>query len=362
MTMRRIVALLMFTACSDGQPRTAGPQDAAAAAGNSPSSAGGEAREPAPASSSADDAGSPGGDGAEPGAAADVEASAAKGPGAADPADADAPVGPTLPNGVVITPCGAPPPGMACVEGGAFIRGSDDGPDNERPAETIWLQTFYMDVHEVRFAEYKACQKSKACPRAGPLYNDFNNPEQPITGPSWYDAVKYCEVQGKHLPTEAQWEKAARGPDGARHPWGDEPATCERAVIKDSRGRSCGVDKRREHPKKGKPFKVGTRPAGVYGLYDMSGNAWEWVADWASEGWAECGEDCRGVDPLGPCGGTEPCKGHTEKVVRGGSWYWVAKYATSTRRRFHVPGNDPFHHFGFRCAASVDEAAAFAGD
>jgi formylglycine-generating enzyme required for sulfatase activity len=217
-----------------------------------------------------------------------------------------------------------------------------------------------MDVHEVTYAEYKGCQKSAGCLRGGPLYNDFSNPKQPINGPNWYAAVKYCELAGKHLPTEAQWEKAARGPDGRTHPWGDEPATCERAVIKDARGRSCGIKKRKEFPDKGRPNVVGSKPPGVYGLYDMSGNSWEWVYDWASDSWAACGDACGGVDPKGPCAGAEPCAGHDERVVRGGSWYWDARHATSVYRRTHVPSNDPFHHFGFRCAASVDEAAALA--
>jgi len=263
---------------------------------------------------------------------------------------------PQLPNGQEIVACEGTPSGMACIDGGKFIRGSNDGPENTRPQAEIWLQTYYMDLYEVTYAEYKACQKSKQCPKGGPLYNDFSNPKQPINGITWYAAQTYCEVHGKHLPTEAEWEKAARGPDGMLHPWGDEKATCKQAVIKDHRGRSCGVLKKKEHPKKGKPFVIGSRPPGVYGLYDMSGNSWEWVADWYSKDYASCGAACLGVDPKGPCGGAEPCKGHDEKLVRGGSWYWDARYATSIYRRPHFPKNDPFHHFSFRCAASVAEA------
>lgn len=262
------------------------------------------------------------------------------------------------PDGTVILPCAEPPPGMACIPGGPFTRGSDDGRDNERPAQEVWMQTYYMDLYEVTYADYKACQKSKQCKRAGPLYNDFNRPKQPMTGTNWFASVQYCQVQGKHLPAEAQWEKAARGPDGARFPWGNEPATCERAVIKDKRGRSCGVNKRKEHPTKGRTFVVGSRPAGAYGLFDMSGNAWEWVHDWAAKDYASCGAACLGTDPKGPCDGALVCAGHTQRAVRGGSWYWDKRYATATYRRTHVPGNDPFHHFGFRCAASLDEAAA----
>ncbi len=281
----------------------------------------------------------------------------------AEPEVAPEPPPLVAPDGTAIEPCvDPPPPGMACVPGGPFIRGSDDGPANTHPADTVWLQTYYMDVFEVTHGDFKACQKTKACLRGGPLYNDFSRAAQPIVGPNWYAAVRYCEVAGKHLPTEAQWEKAARGTEGALYPWGDEVATCEHAVIKDARGRSCGVLKRFEHPKKGRTFVVGTRPAGVYGLHDMSGNAWEWVYDWASPDYERCGDACRGTDPKGPCDGNKKCRGHEKRVVRGGSWYWDASYATAIHRRTHYPINEiqDFHHFGFRCAASIEEATALA--
>ena len=281
-----------------------------------------------------------------------------------DPVPEPAPVA-ALPDGSPVEPClDPPPPGMACIPGGAFLRGTDDGEPNTRPAATIHLQTFYMDLNEVTVEEYKACKKAKRCPRGGPLYNDFSNPKQPITGPNWFAAVKYCEQAGKHLPTEAQWEKAARGPEGNLTPFGNEPLTCEVAIIMDERGRSCGVEKKKEHPKKGRPNVIGTRPPGAYGLYDMAGNSWEWVADWASESYEKCGEACLGVDPKGPCGGADKCRGHDEKVVRGGSWYWPAEYATGVHRRTHFPINEHsnFHHFGFRCAASASEAQALAAD
>ena len=96
----------------------------------------------------------------------------------------------------------------------------------------------------------------------------------------------------------------------------------------------------------------------AWGFVDMSGNAQEWVYDWHSQSYAACGADCLGVDPRGPCGGAEPCTGHRRRVVRGGSWYWPASHSRTYRRRAHMPSNRPYHHFGFRCAASPAEAEA----
>jgi formylglycine-generating enzyme required for sulfatase activity len=98
----------------------------------------------------------------------------------------------------------------------------------------------------------------------------------------------------------------------------------------------------------------------VYGLFDMVGNSWEWVDDWNSKSYASCGAACEGVDPRGPCAGEPTCASTRNKIVRGGSWYWEDEKATSVYRRAHVPNNEPFHHFGFRCAASADDIVALA--
>ena len=266
-----------------------------------------------------------------------------------------------FPNAPAVQPCATAPAGMACVEGGPFIRGSDDGPEMARPQAVVWQQTFFMDINEVIYADYMACERQGKCNKAGPKYRDFDRPQQPINGVSWYDAVKYCEVHGKHLPTEIEWEKAARGTDGRTHPWGNEPSTCERAVIMDETGRSCGIKKKGSEPEKGRVWEVGQKPAYLYGLKDMIGNSYEWVADWYSHSWADCGEKCLGINPKGPCDGKEPCKKHHRKVVRGGSWYWGPDHNNALYRREHIPANHPaYHHFGFRCAATVEEAAKIA--
>lgn len=260
-----------------------------------------------------------------------------------------------------VAPC-AVVPGMACIPGGAFLRGTDDASAADasaRPQQSVWTQTFFMDTYEVTVAEYRACMATGKCAKAGPWYADFDAPRQPITGVSWFHAQRYCEAQGKRLPTEAQWEKAARGVDGRIYPWGNEEATCQRAVYRDQSGRSCGVKQRsKKHADVGRPEPIGSRPPNRYGLFDMAGNSWEWVADWHSRSYAACGVACAGDDPLGPCAGKSPCPGHTRRVVRGGSWYWPAARMTTFHRRPHEPANAPlFHHFGFRCAATIDDVA-----
>jgi formylglycine-generating enzyme required for sulfatase activity len=245
---------------------------------------------------------------------------------------------------------------MACIPAGPFVRGTDGEPSNARPSARIWLQTYYMDLYEVTYEEYESCERAGRCPKSRPRYTDFDHPRMPVQGVRWTDARAYCQAHGKSLPTEAQWEKAARGPDGHLHPWGDEPATCERAIIRDATGRSCGLRKAQSKPEVGRPWDVGSRPPGVYGLYDMVGNSWEWVEDWYTRSYEACGESCLGVDPKGPCDAAEVCPGYRLKIVRGGSWYWDASYATGVVRRAHVPSNEPFHHFGFRCAATAEQA------
>ena len=256
-----------------------------------------------------------------------------------------------------MAPCGKAPSQMACIPGGTFLRGADKGPENTRPQASVWVQTFYMDTYEVTVESFNGCVESGKCKPARTLYSDYSRPKQPKVGISWYAAEGFCQAVGKRLPTEAEWEKAARGTDGRLYPWGDQRATCKLAVIKDRKGRSCGVTKKGGHPEKGRTFVVGTREPNQFGLYDMSGNSWEWVADWYSRSYKHCGEKCLGENPKGPCDGRKPCKGHKQRIVRGGSWYWPSSHATTTYRRPHFPKNRPYHHFGFRCAASVEQAA-----
>ena len=237
----------------------------------------------------------------------------------------------------------AVPADMACVHGGTFLRGDDDDPV-AAPAASVTVATFLMDRREVSNAEYAECVAAEVCEPAFP-FRAFGEPELPAVAMRWADARAYCAWKDKRLPTEAEWERAARGPDNTTWPHGDERAGCDRVHVRDGRGHGCGTELTRA---------VGTLPPGHWGLHDMAGNVDEWVQDWFSECYGgcpgECGEACVGTDPRGPCGGADECAGRNRRVVRGGSWWWGEHFATGTRRRGKPPSNAAHHRYGFRCA------------
>lgn len=248
------------------------------------------------------------------------------------------------------------PSDMSCVPAGEFIRGSellvtklDSGKKvkDEAPESKIYVDAFFIDKTEVSYGDFQKCKQAKKCrQKAGPNYRwARKNPKGPMLGANWFDARDYCRFRGKRLPTEAEWEKAARGPNGDMYPWGNAPATCKNAIIREHHKKGCGT---------GITHDVGARGPFRYGLYDMAGNAHEWVADWYSKSYKACGDECFKPNPKGPCNGSDHCPGYDEKVVKGGSWYWEGDKARSSWRRPHDPHNKTrFHHFGFRCAKDL---------
>jgi formylglycine-generating enzyme required for sulfatase activity len=239
------------------------------------------------------------------------------------------------------------PAGMACVQGGAFMLGDERGRPDERAPGMAYVDTFYMDRTEVTNAQYAPCIESGKCKKPMP-FRGFGRPEQPVVAVSWFDAVAHCEMIGKRLPTDAEWERAAGGPNDTRYPWGDEAGDCSKVVVKTEDGEGCGT---------GKTAKVGSRPAGHWGLFDMAGNVHEWVYDHYASCLRgcdkECGDACFGVNPKGPCGGENKCPGFGMRSVRGGSWYWTMERArVSARRGSGAPNLGP-HRFGFRCAKAL---------
>jgi formylglycine-generating enzyme required for sulfatase activity len=240
---------------------------------------------------------------------------------------------------------------MKYVPAGEFTMGSDEAmaPTQEKPAHEVYLDAFYMDKYEVTNKLYKACVDAGAC--QPPLdFNSFTrssyygNPDfenHPVIYVDWNMAKTYCEWRGAQLPTEAQWEKAARGTDARTYPWGE--------------GISC--DKANYWPKDqaciGDTTKVGTYESNVspYGVYDMAGNVMEWVADWYSDMYYSVSP---ASNPLGSASGSGEVR-----VFRGGSWMISDQGVRTTSRHWvrnsfgHVPHYS--QDLGFRCARGISQ-------
>jgi formylglycine-generating enzyme required for sulfatase activity len=261
---------------------------------------------------------------------------------------------------------------MARIPGGSFYMGSDDKDDLEfeRPAHQVKLDPYCMDIHEVTVAEYKACSDVGDC-RANaktnawedmptnekkafdPLCN-VRDPEgratHPINCVDWDMARLYCEAHSKRLPTEAEWEFAARGSDGRKFPWGDEAPDVTRlnACGKECTawGKKNGIEETAMYAADdGFPntAPVGSFPKGAsaYGIQDVVGNVWEWTADW----YAPYRGDPE-TNPKGPPTGDQ-------RVIRGGAWN--AAYPSWVRPtfRYHDSPTKKSYGIGFRCAASL---------
>jgi formylglycine-generating enzyme required for sulfatase activity len=230
---------------------------------------------------------------------------------------------------------GAP---MVLIPSGEFVMGSSAASD-ERPAHRVYLDAYYLDAFEVTISRYAKFIESVTTQQAPHQWNTVNLTEdgdRPVIGVNWSDADAYCRWTEKRLPAEAEWEKAARGTDGRKYPWGDEDPGENVANF----GRCCGWS----------GFEllavVGTHPAGKspYGAFDLTGNVWEWVADWYDPQYYKTSPD---RNPRGPSSGRD-------KVIRGSSWSnRVSDLRASIRDRV----SPTYRNFsiGFRCAASVRE-------
>ncbi len=216
------------------------------------------------------------------------------------------------------------------IPAGRFAMGDDE----HSPLREVYLDAFYIDEHEVtvsRYDRFLAATGAVNVPDGWPSSPADPVADVPVVGVDWHDADQYCRWAGRRLPTEAEWEKAARGTDGRTLPWGDEEPTAERANFG-------GVWS--DDAYAGGLTRVGSRPRGrsPYGVHDLAGNASEWVADWYAEA-LERG-DVR--NPRGPTDGSA-------RVIRGGGWYDPPERLVLARRMFADP-RTRLDDVGFRCA------------
>ena len=219
---------------------------------------------------------------------------------------------------------------MLWIPGGEFLMGDDDQKDN--PRRRVYLDAFWMYKNPVTVSQFMHfCGATGHAPPEAPPWGWRD--DHPVVNVSWHDAAAYGAWSGTGLPTEAQWERAARGADGRLYPWGDawDASRC---------AHSAGS------------ARTATVPAGSYaagasplGLLDMAGNVWEWCADWYGEAYMRTAP---GRNPEGPLAGER-------RVLRGGSWNDNMPFIYRTAMRFRYDPTGHFFSFGFRCAASADE-------
>ena len=245
---------------------------------------------------------------------------------------------------------GNPFAGMVVVPGGTFIMGRDNGPADEQPAHRIFLPTFYIDRDLVTTAEFAPFVQAKGTEGPhGEMYldvHDFDNRLHPRGGVwlpdegfenypagevSWHGALAYCRWRGKRLPSEAEWEKAARGTDGRLYPWGNEEPQPGLAFFGAMRGQTAPVG---QYPRGSSP----------YGVRDMAGQVWEWTTSMYKP------------YPYNPKDGRENLAAFAIRVARGGSSSSPAVGLTTTSRQVITPNRALTGHayIGFRCAQTLE--------
>ncbi len=223
------------------------------------------------------------------------------------------------------------------IPAGRFTMG-DDNVAGAGPVHEVYVSAFRMDEHEVTNAQYQLCVNDGACQSPSTVksstrssyYNNSTYSNYPVIDVSWNDANAYCKWAGRRLPTEAEWEKAARGTNALTYPWGDAAPSDGRLNFNN---------------KGGDTVKVAIKLSGVspYGLFDMAGNVAEWVSDRYSETYYSVSPS---IDPQGPESGDM-------RVLRGGSWKSDAA-AVSTFTRVALPPGGRSDSIGFRCAVKME--------
>ena len=261
--------------------------------------------------------------------------------------------------GIIASSVADPYERMELIPAGEFRMGSNSGQDREKPVHSVYVDAFYMDKYEVTNAEYAEFLNAKGKhAEGGQIWLDIGDGDErieyvsrkyqvkagyenhPVVEVSWYGAMAYAEWKGKRLPTEAEWEKAARGGlSGLKYPWGntiDSSRASYNNHVTDTTA-------------------VGKYAANGYGLYDMSGNVWEWCLD-------EWNANFYSISPAqNPLSGANSIQWlldnyigvKTYRVLRGGSWDYNAAYVRVAYRSNTTPTNTN-NYVGFRCARAVE--------
>jgi sulfatase modifying factor 1 len=235
-------------------------------------------------------------------------------------------------------------PAMVRIPEGWFGMGCENGRDDEKPVHRVWVDAFELGAYQVTNEEY-GCFVAATNGAPPPCWKDanFNHPKMPVAAASWHEAAAYCdwlsEAAGKpyRLPSEAEWERAARGgAEGFSNPWGDGPPETV--------------------PDYTKRWKSGPEPVGLYapnayGLYNLGDNVHEWCADWYDSGYYGHSPE---RNPRGPADGSR-------RASRGGSWRHHIK-VTRTAARSSIPPELQYADYGFRIARSAGKLVATAED
>jgi formylglycine-generating enzyme required for sulfatase activity len=230
-------------------------------------------------------------------------------------------------------------PALVRIEGAWFLMGSDSGQDCERPIHRVWVDSFLLAATQVTNAEYENFLRATSS-EPPPFWSDanFNHPRQPVAGPSWHQAVRYCgwlsEQTGRpyRLPTEAEWELAARGGlEQKQFPWGDAPP--------------------QSLPDYAMRWQNGPEPVvryapNAFGLHDIGDNVHEWCSDWYDPNFYAISPE---RNPRGPeCSSMKPAR----KSSRGGSWRHHIKVARCSARS-SIPPEFQYADYGFRVACDL---------
>jgi len=235
------------------------------------------------------------------------------------------------------------PEGMVLILAGSFMMGSEDGGSDEKPVHEVYVDAFYMDKNEVTVAQYQRFLNAVNRQQPEQWNDQVQYPNHPVVYVGWEDANAYAKWADKRLPTEAEWEYAARGgytgvggKPKYKYPWGDD-ASPSKANFDSDNSRTYSWENAKRYLK-----DVGSYAANGFGLNDMAGNVWEWCADWYASDYYQ---NSLKQNPKGPSTGTV-------RVLRGGAWVFVQSDVRCANRYGDAPAirNDDV---GFRCVQDV---------